>query len=97
MKLSQLLDFNNIIVQCHNTPDADAIASGMALTKYLKDEGKNVCFVYGGNFEITKSNLKLMISDLNVDIHYVRHQVQLSQLLGIREQELPDLLITTLM
>ncbi|QFJ53804.1 DHH family phosphoesterase [Pseudobutyrivibrio xylanivorans] len=94
MKLSQLLDFNNIIVQCHNTPDADAIASGMALTKYLKDKGKNVCFVYGGNFEITKSNLKLMISDLNVNIHYVRHQVQLSQLLGIREQELPDLLIT---
>lgn len=94
MKLSQLLSFENIIVQCHNTPDADAIASGMALTRYLKEKGKNVRFVYGGNFEITKSNLKLMIADLGVDIHYVRYQVQLSQLLGIREQELPDLLIT---
>ena len=94
MKLSQLLNFNNIIVQCHNTPDADAIASGMALTKYLKDNGKNVCLVYGGNFEITKSNLKLMIADLGVDIHYVRHQVQLSHLLGLMEQELPDLLVT---
>ena len=94
MKLSQLLNYNNIIVQCHNTPDADALASGMALTKYLKDKGKNVCFIYGGNFEITKSNLKLMIADLDVDIHYVRHQVQLSQLLGIREQELPELLVT---
>ncbi len=94
MKLSQLLQYENIVVQCHNTPDADALASGMALTKYLKEKGKNVCFVYGGNFEITKSNLKLMISDLQIDIHYVRHQVQLSQLLGIREQELPGLLIT---
>ena len=94
MKLAQLLQFDNIIVQCHNTPDADAIASGMALTKYLTENGKRVAFVYGGNFEITKSNLKLMISDLGVDIHYVRHQAQLSQLLGIREQELPGLLIT---
>lgn len=94
MKLSQLLEFDNIIVQCHNTPDADAIASGMALTQFLKHKNKNVCFVYGGNFEITKSNLKLMIADLGVDIHYVNHQAQLSQLLGIREQELPDLLVT---
>ncbi|SDB48561.1 nanoRNase/pAp phosphatase, hydrolyzes c-di-AMP and oligoRNAs [Pseudobutyrivibrio sp. YE44] len=94
MKLSQLLKFDNIIVQCHNTPDADALASGMALTKYLKEKGKNVCFVYGGNFEITKSNLKLMISDLQIDVHYVGHQVQLAQLLGLREQEIPELLIT---
>ncbi|SCZ79137.1 DHH family phosphoesterase [Pseudobutyrivibrio xylanivorans] len=94
MKLTQLLDYNNIIVQCHNTPDADAIASGMALTQYLRAHDKTVAFVYGGNFEITKSNLKLMISDLGVDIHYVRHQAQLSQLLGIREQELPELIVT---
>ena len=69
MKLSQLLQYNNIIVQCHNTPDADAIASGMALTKYFRSHDKNVAFVYGGNFEITKSNLTLMISDLGVEIH----------------------------
>lgn len=94
MKLSQLLAFDNIIVQCHNTPDADAIASGMAVLKYLKEKGKNVCFVYGGNFEITKSNLKLMISDLDVDIHYVQHQVQLAHLLGLHEHEIPELLIT---
>ncbi len=94
MKLRQLLDYNNIVVQCHNTPDADAIASGMAVLSYLRDAGKNACFIYGGNFEITKRNLKLMVEDLHVDIKYVRHQVQLSHLLGIPEHELPGLLIT---
>ncbi len=94
MKLSQLLDFENIIVQCHNTPDADALASGMALTWYFKKNGKNVHFIYGGNFEITKSNLKLMISDLGIDIKYVTHQRELSRLLGIVENDIPDLLIT---
>ena len=28
MKLRDLLVFNNITIQCHDNPDADAIASG---------------------------------------------------------------------
>ncbi len=94
MKLSQLLDYNNIIVQSHNNPDADSLAAGMALTKYLKDNGKNVFFVYGGNFEIKKSNLKLMVSDLGIEVHHIIHQAQLTQLLKINHYELPDLIIT---
>ena len=94
MKLSQLLKFDNIIVQCHNNPDADAVASGLALLKYLRGNGKNACLVYSGNFEITKSNLKLMISELEVEIHYVWHQNQMAMLLGLPEGSIPDLLVT---
>ena len=42
MKLRELLEFNQIIVQCHDNPDADAIASGYALYQYLKRNGKEV-------------------------------------------------------
>ena len=54
LKLSQLLQFDNIIIQCHNNPDADALASGFAVFKYLKTNGKNVKFVYGGNLKYPK-------------------------------------------
>jgi len=94
MKLSQLLKFENIIIQCHNNPDADALASGMAVLKYLKDNGKNAGLIYGGNFEISKANLKLMVSDLKIDIHHVRNQGQISEILGISDEEIPDLIVT---
>ncbi|SFH78417.1 nanoRNase/pAp phosphatase, hydrolyzes c-di-AMP and oligoRNAs [Pseudobutyrivibrio sp. OR37] len=94
MKLSQLLEFDNIIVQCHNNPDADALASGYAVLRYLKSFGKNAKFVYGGNFEVAKSNLKLMIGDLGIDVYHVRTQEELASLLGLSEGALPELLVT---
>ena len=94
MKIEQLLDYENIIVQCHNNPDADALASGFAVMKYLKAHGKKAKFVYGGNFEIAKSNLKLMVTDLNIRVHHVRYQEQLNELLGLEKDELPEVLLT---
>lgn len=40
MKLSDLLQFDNIIVQCHDNPDADALASGFGVYEYLRMNGK---------------------------------------------------------
>ena len=94
MRLKQLLDFENIIIQSHDNPDADALASGFGVCKYLKAHGKNVSFVYGGNFDITKSNLKLMIAELGIDIVHARSQYRLSELLGIGPEDCPDLIIT---
>ena len=94
MKLSDLLQYENIIVQCHNNPDADALASGFAVLKYLKSKEKNVRFIYGGNFEISKSNLKLMVSDLSITVHHVRYQEQLNEFLGLEKGELPDVIVT---
>lgn len=93
MRLSQLLEYDNIIVQCHNNPDADALASGFAVTKYLQVNGKNAKFVYGGNFGITKSNLKLMVVDLAIEANHVKYQEQLNDLLNIDKEDIPDLLV----
>lgn len=67
MKLSELLIFNPIIVQCHDNPDADAIASGYALYCYFKENGKDVRFIYSGRNRVTKSNLTLLIKYLEIE------------------------------
>ena len=71
MKLSDLLKFNQIVVQCHDNPDADALASGYGVYTYLKAHGKDVRFVYGGRNKIKKSNLVMMIRELGIPVEYV--------------------------
>ncbi len=71
MRLSDLLQFNDIVVQCHNNPDADAIASGFGVYTYLKNNDKNVHLVYGGPNKIQKSNLCLMVETLKIPIEHV--------------------------
>ena len=70
MKLSDLLAFNNIVIQCHDIPDADAIGSGYALYTYLRDNGKNVRFIYSGKESVSKSNLVYLINTLEIPIEY---------------------------
>lgn len=82
MRLSDLLKYNDIVIQCHDNPDADAIASGFGVYSYLQKMGKSVRFVYGGRFIIQKSNLILMVEELNIPIEHVE------------ELEEPELLIT---
>ena len=72
MKLSKLLKYNQIIVQCHDNPDADAIASGFGVYTYLKDRGKDVRLVYSGRNIIRKSNLVMMVKELNIPIEHVK-------------------------
>ena len=55
MILGSLLKYNNIIIQMHDNPDADAVGSGFALYKYFESNGKNVRLVYGGANEIKKA------------------------------------------
>ena len=55
MKLKDLQNFENIVIQCHDTPDADALASGFGLYTYFKAEGKDVRFIYRGRTKIQKS------------------------------------------
>ena len=40
MRLKELLDFDNIVIQCHDNPDADAIASGYGVLLYLQKYAK---------------------------------------------------------
>ena len=71
MRLSDLLRFNPITIQCHDNPDADALASAYGLYKFFESKGKSVRMVYSGRFEIQKANLALMIDKLNLPIEYM--------------------------
>lgn len=71
MKLKDLLFYDNIVIQCHDYPDADSIAAGFALYTYLKDKNKAVSLIYSGRKEITKPNLQILINELNIPIEYV--------------------------
>ena len=82
MRLADLEKYDRIVVQVHNDPDADAVGSGYAVYRYFLSRGKSVRLVYGGRNAISKSNMKLMISELKIPIEYVR------------ELDKPQLLIT---
>lgn len=71
MKLSDLTTYKDIIIQCHDNPDADSLASGFALYSYFKEKDIPCRFVYSGKNKITKSNLVLMVKELEIPISYV--------------------------
>ncbi|MCR5311833.1 MAG: phosphatase, partial [Lachnospiraceae bacterium] len=71
--LSDLKQYKNIVIQCHDNPDADALASGFALKWYLKKQGIDARFIYGGKFPIQKANLLLMKENLNIPVEYATH------------------------
>lgn len=70
VKLTDLLQYEKIYIQCHDNPDADALASGFALYRYFYDQGKNVVFFYSGMFMVQKANLKLMMRELQIPVIY---------------------------
>ena len=71
MKLSDLKPFHQIVIQCHDNPDADTIASGFGLYQYFKQQGTKVRFIYSGRQRIQKSNLLMMVRELDIPIEYV--------------------------
>lgn len=83
MKLNELLKYNDIIIQCHNFPDADAVASGFGVYRYLCLNGKNPRLVYSGPQKISKPNMLFMTEKLEIPIEYAEE-------LGYE----PELLIT---
>ncbi|SMC39434.1 nanoRNase/pAp phosphatase, hydrolyzes c-di-AMP and oligoRNAs [Oscillospiraceae bacterium] len=70
MRLEDLLGYDDIVIQCHDNPDADALASGYAVYWYLTSKGKSPRFIYRGSRKVTKSNLLIMISELNIPVKY---------------------------
>ena len=71
MKLSLLLKYKNIVIQCHDNPDADAICSGYVLYRFFLSHGIKARFIYSGNFKISKSNLVYLINELKIPIEFV--------------------------
>lgn len=91
LSLKSLLTYPSFLIQCHDSPDADAIACAFALSRYFKAQGKPCRLVYGGFSPITKPNLAAMIQALAIPLDFVGQNPQPAQLL-IREG--PPLLIT---
>lgn len=79
-RLSELLKYEDIVIQCHDNPDADALASGFAVYWYLKKFNKKARFIYGGKFPLQKSNLVLMRDFLEIPAEYVT-EIEKPQLL----------------
>jgi len=72
MVLKDLANYKNIIIQCHNIPDADTIGSGFAIQKYLNSLGVGSSLVYGGPVAISKPNLLMLLDALKIDISYTK-------------------------
>ncbi len=70
MKLSDLLVFSDIIIQCHDFPDADSIAAGYGIYCYLTSRGKNPRLIYSGTKRVSKPNLIIMTEKLNIPLEY---------------------------
>lgn len=71
MRLSDLTKYEKITIQCHDNPDADALASGYGLYCYFKEKGKEVRLVYSGRSKIQKSNIRLMVDELYIPVEYI--------------------------
>ena len=71
MQLTDLEQYNPITIQCHDNPDADALASGYGLYCYFKSKGKDVRLVYSGKNKIQKSNICMMVEELKLPVEYV--------------------------
>ncbi|HYH04282.1 MAG TPA: DHH family phosphoesterase [Bacillota bacterium] len=83
MNLAQFNGYHDIVIQCHDYPDADALASGFGLYRYFATQNKNVRLVYSGKAPIQKSNLVMMVQELQIPVEYVQEL-----------QPEPELLIT---
>lgn len=79
MRLADLLAYNEIVIQCHDNPDADSIASGYGVYEYLKNNGKEVRLIYGGRNIIRKSNLVMMVKELEIPIEHVSNMSEVKE------------------
>lgn len=71
MFLQKFTDLQTIYIQCHDSPDADALGSGYGLYSYFRDMGKDVHLIYAGLNRITKPGLLMMVEKLSIPIEYV--------------------------
>ena len=84
--LNQLLKYKNICIQCHNSPDADALAAAYGVYTYLKLQDINVSIIYSGDYEIQKKDLLYMIDICEIPVEYVKESPKTDLLLLVDGQ-----------
>ncbi len=70
----------DIAIQCHDNPDADALASGWGLCRYLESRGRKPLLFYGGRSRISKPNLVKMVGAFGIP---VRHCLGMERFAGL--------------
>jgi phosphoglycolate phosphatase len=70
--ITKLAAYGDIVIQCHDIPDADAIGSGFALQCRLRSLGANASLIYGGRARISKPNLLMMLDTLEIEIFHTQ-------------------------
>lgn len=97
MKLSDLSRYRNIVIQCHDNPDPDAVASGYALYRYFtSDPGRSVRLVYSGKYRISKSNISMMLDRLDIPLEYVSGLPEPAELLVVVDGQYGEGNVSTL-
>ena len=71
MDLTDILEYDKVIIQCHDNPDADALACAFAISAFLKEHNRANEIIYSGYAPISKANLKLMLSELEIEARYI--------------------------
>ena len=79
--LTPFLDRKNIVIQCHNYPDADAIGSAFALYSFFTAKGVDCRIVYGGSAAISKINLRLFVEKLHIPVEHISEEFRVDGLL----------------
>ena len=92
MRLEELAEYDPITVQCHDNPDADAIAAGFGLCRYFESMGRRAHLIYGGRNKIQKPNLLLMLEHLDIPITHIKDAAAYAE--AQPGGRLPGLLIT---
>jgi len=84
--LSQLLEYKNITIQCHDNPDADALAAAFAVQSYLAWKNIPARIIYSGRRAISKSNLVEMLVKCSITAEFVPEPVALDTLVVVDGQ-----------
>lgn len=70
-KLSELLQYENICIQCHDNPDADTIASAYGLYCFFTSRNIAAKIIYSGIVRIKKYAVSHMIEECRIPIEHV--------------------------
>ena len=81
--LQRYLKYSDICIQCHNNPDADAIAASFGLYRYFSGKGVKTSIIYGGPGKITKGNTLMMIDQCRIPIKYTTENPETELLLMV--------------
>jgi phosphoglycolate phosphatase len=86
--LKDILTYKRVVIQCHDNPDPDALASAYAIWYWCTENKQEAEIVYSGAFPVQKANLTLLINLLKMPLHYLENKSE-PQALGT-----DDLLLT---